>query len=71
MSEWWNVRGYYEFFGFNFVCVDVEELYSSSSRDIDEYKLWEVVGVVRRVWVIVKVKWERVERLRYKVDLVI
>lgn len=71
MSERWNARGYYESPGSNLVCVDAEELHSSSSRDTDEYKLREAAGAARRAWAIAKVKRERAERLRYKADLAI
>ncbi|KAF8088175.1 hypothetical protein N665_0550s0026 [Sinapis alba] len=71
MSERWNARGYYESPGSNLVCLDAEELHSSSSRDSDEYKLREAAGAARRAWAIAKVKRERAERLRYKADLAI
>ncbi|KAJ4913734.1 Enhancer of polycomb-like transcription factor protein [Raphanus sativus] len=72
MSERWNARGYYESSpGSNLVCLDAEELHSSSSRDTDEYKLREAAGAARRACAIAKAKRERAERLRYKADLAI
>ncbi|KAJ0251918.1 Enhancer of polycomb-like transcription factor protein [Hirschfeldia incana] len=72
MSERWSARGYHESPGSNLVCLDAEQLNSSSSsRDTDEYKLREAAGAARRACAIAKVKRERAERLRYKADLAI